>query len=40
MSRLGFGGPQLAGAHAAAGAQAGHGPLHHAGVRGGESTGS
>lgn len=38
MSRLSLGGTQLAGAHAAAGAHAGHGPLHHAGVWSGEST--
>lgn len=38
MSRLCLGGTHLAGAHAAAGVYAGHGPLHHAGVRGGESA--
>lgn len=38
MSRLGLGGTQLAGAHAAAGDRAGHGPLHDAGVRSREST--
>lgn len=38
MSRLGLGGSHLAGAHAAVGGHAGHGPLDHTQVRGGEST--
>lgn len=38
MSRLSLGGSQLAGTHAAAGVHARYGPLHHAGVRSGQST--